>query len=256
VKKLLGLLLLLPMFGWAQSSFDGTWKFNLDDAQFSQKPESFELKNGQYSCSTCIPKIAVKADGTDQKVAGAKGYDTIAVKQVDDKSIQSTRKKDGKVVNETTETAAADGKTLSFDFKQYPPQGDPVTGKGSMTRVGTAPSGAHAISGSWKMSKLEDLSENGMLVTFKGTGDGLNMSAPTGESYDAKFDGKDYPINSDRAGGTVSLKKVSDNTIEETYKQDGKPVSINQMTVTGSKMKLVAKDPRRGTTETYTANKQ
>ena len=256
MKKLLGLFLLVPMFAWTQSSFDGTWKFNLNDAQFAQKPDTFELKNGQYTCSTCIPKINVKADGTDQKVAGSKEYDTIADKQVDDKTVQFTRKKDGKTVSESTDTANADGKSLAFDFKQYPPQGEPVTGKGTMTRVGTAPAGAHAVSGSWKMSKLENVSENGMMVTFKGTGDGLNMSAPTGESYEAKFDGKDYPVKSDRAGGTVSLKKLSDNSVEETYKQDGKPISVNNMTITGKTMKLVAKDPRRGTTETYTATKQ
>ena len=95
-----------------------------------------------------------------------------------------------------------------------------------------------------------------MLVTFKRSPDGLSMSNPTGESYDAKFDGKDYPVKGDRAGGTVSLKKLGENSIEETYKQDGAPVAINALTVSGKTMKIVSKDPRRGTTESYTADKQ
>jgi hypothetical protein len=256
VKKLLGLFLLVPMLVWAQSPFDGTWKFNLTGAKYSEKPETFGIKNGSYTCDTCIPKISVKADGTDQKVPGAKGYDTLAVKAVDDKTTQFTRKQAGKVVSESTDTVSADGKTLSFKFKNYPPQGEPVTGGGSMTRVGVAPAGASASSGSWKMQKLDNISDNGMMVTFKGSADGLMMSSPTGESYDAKFDGKDYPVKSDRSGGTISLKKLSDSSIQETYKQDGKPVAVNEMTVAGNTMKLTTKDPRRGTTESYTANKQ
>ncbi len=256
MRKLLGLVLLLPLFAWAQSPFDGTWKFNLSSAQFPQKPDTFALQNGQYTCSTCIPKIAVKADGADYRVPEAKGYDTLAVRQVDEKTVQLTRKKDGKVVSVSTDSVSEDGKTLTSDFKDYPPQGQPVTGKVELTRVTAGPAGAHAISGSWRVAKVENVSEQALTITFKSTPDGLSMSAPTGESYEAKFDGKDYPVKGDRAGGTVSLKKVNANTIQETYKQDGKPVAVNEMTVQGNALKMVSKDVRRGTTTTVTAAKQ
>ena len=80
-------------------------------------------------------KINVKADGSDQKVTGSKEFDTLAVKQVDDKTAQFTRKKDGKVVGESIETVSADGKTLTQEFKFYPMQGEPVTGKTSLSRA-------------------------------------------------------------------------------------------------------------------------
>lgn len=256
MRKILGLLLLLPLFAWAQSPFDGTWKADMSKTQFAQKPQTFALQKGQFTCSTCPVKINVKADGSDQKVTGSKEFDTLAVKQVDDKTAQFTRKKDGKVVGESIETVSADGKTLTQEFKFYPMQGEPVTGKTSLSRVSGPPAGAHAISGSWKMAKVENVSEQGLTLTLTATGDGLQMKAGTGESYDAKFDGKDYPVKADRAGGTVSLKKVNDNTIEETYKQDGKPLFVNTMSVQGKTMKLVSKDVKRGTTETYIAEKQ
>ncbi len=255
MRKLLGLVFLLPLFAWAQSPFDGTWKADMSKTQFAQKPETFALEKGQYTCSTCDVNINVKADGSDQKVPGAKAFDTLAVKQLDDKTVQFTRKKDGKVIGEGTDTVSADGKSMITEFKVYPPQGEPVTGKVSLTRVSGPPAGAHAISGSWRVAKA-DVSEGGLIITLKGTADGLSMSAPTGESYDAKFDGKDYPIKGDRAGGTVSLKKVNDNTIEETYKQDGKPLFVNTMTVEGNTLKYVSKNIKRGTTETYIAEKQ
>jgi hypothetical protein len=256
MKKLLVLVLLLPMFAWGQA-FDGTWKINLSNAQLSQKPEQFQLKDGQYTCSTCVPKESVKADGTDQKVPGAKAFDTLAVKQVDDKTVQFTRKKDGKTVEESTDTVSADGKTLTFKFKDYPPQGDPVTGSGTTSRVGAAaPAGAHAITGSWKLDKVDTVSDNGLTFTYKASGDGLSMTSPTGESYDAKFDGKDYPVKNSRTNSMVTLKKVGPNHIIESFKEDGKVVFTNDETVNGSTMKIVSKDLRRGTTDNLTAQKQ
>lgn len=256
MRKLLGIVLLFPLFAWAQGPFDGTWKINVNTANFEEKPDTFALQNGEYTCSTCIPKIAVKADGADHKVPAAKGFDTIAVKQVDDKTVQFTRKKDGKVVSEATNTVSADGKTLTENFKVFPPAGEPVTGKAVMTRVSAGPTGAHATSGSWRTAKVENVSEQGLTMTYKSTANGLNMNTPVGESYEAKFDGKDYPIKGDRAGGTISLKKVNDNTIEETYKRDGKPVTVNEMTVQGNTMKVVSKDVRRGGTVSFTATKK
>ena len=38
--------------------------------QFSNTPEEYLLDNGAYHCLTCLPKVDVKADGTDQKVEG------------------------------------------------------------------------------------------------------------------------------------------------------------------------------------------
>jgi hypothetical protein len=255
MRKLIIVALLLPLFAWAQSPFDGTWKVNATHA-LSQKPDTFVLQKGEYTCSTCIPRIAVKADGNDQKVSGAKEYDSLAVKPVNDKAVQFTRKKDGKVVSESTDTVSPDGKTLTSEFKEYRSQGQPFTGKYIMTRVSPGPAGSHAISGSWKAAKVEDVSENALTFTLKGTPDGLSMKSGTGESYDAKFDGKDYPLKGDRADRTISLKKVNDTTIEETVKQDGKPFAVNRITVEGKTLKFLSKDPRRGTTTSFTADKQ
>ena len=80
MKKLLlfGLLIALAISvpAIAQSAFDGTWKFNLNDAQFPKKPDVFLLQDGMYHCKTCVPPIDVKADGQDQPVKGHPYYDT------------------------------------------------------------------------------------------------------------------------------------------------------------------------------------
>src|SRR5512143_3262334 len=106
MRKAMLLLAVLGLAGalWAQSPFDGTWKVDLNKAQFPDKPDVFAIQNGMFICSTCDPKIDVKADGTDQAVKGSKEFDTLTVKIVDDKTVQFTRKKSGKVVSSSKES--------------------------------------------------------------------------------------------------------------------------------------------------------
>jgi hypothetical protein len=257
MKKLLALLLLSPAMLLAQSPFDGTWMTKLDTAQFPKKPNSYLLNKGMYECSSCVPKFNVKADGTDQKVTGHPYYDTVAVKVVDDHTVQLTQKKDGKTMFSGTDTVSSDGNTLTTKFTDQT-EDKPVTGEVTSTRVSKGPGGSHAVSGSWRTDKVNSVSDNGLLVTYEGTQDGLKMSDPNGESYDAKFDGKDYPVEGDPGHTVVSLKRIGNDTIEETDKRNGKVVGIAKMTVSsdGKWITVEFTDKERGTTTTYKMQKQ
>jgi hypothetical protein len=84
------------------------------------------------------------------------------------------------------------------------------------------------------------------------------MSDPNGNSYDAKFDGKEYPINGDPGHTMVTLKRIGDDTIEETDKRGGKIVGVYRMTVSadGKTIRAQYTDKQRGTTMTFTMQKQ
>jgi hypothetical protein len=210
-----------------------------------------------YNCSSCSPKIDVKADGQDQSVTG-QSYDTINVREVDPKSIAITTKKSGKTVAEQTRTVSDDGNTLTVKVTFHPENSDQtVIAESTATRVGKAPAGAHAASGSWRISKVKQ-SENGLLTTYKGGVDGLTMSQPTGQSYTAKLDGKDYPVKGSYTYNSVSLRRVGDRTIEETDKRDGKVVGVSTMTVAsdGKTMTVVSTNKLTGRTTTSVAQKQ
>jgi hypothetical protein len=258
MKKSLFAILLLPILAWAaQSPFDGTWKVDLNTAQFPEKPQVIVLQNGTFQCSTCDPKINVKADGTDQPIQGSTEIDRLAVKVVDNKTVETTSKKGARVVESSKTTASADGKTVTAEFTFYPEASkQPVTGKETLIRVAAGPSGSHAISGSWRIQKVSE-SESALTFTYKSSPDGLMMSDPIGESYDAKFDGKDYPIKG-ATGYTVSLTKMNDRSIDETDKRDGKAVTVNHMTVSadGKTLTIKSENKVQGTTATYTATKQ
>lgn len=249
---------LMPLLARAQSPFDGTWKVDMNKVDFPKKPDVYLLQNGMYECKSCIPPIKVKADGSDQAVTGHPYYDTIAVKVVNDHEIEETNKKDGKTVATSKTMVSSDGNTMSFEFNDSSnTNAAPVTGKGEEMRVGAKPpAGANMISGSWRMSKLENISDNAITFTYKVNGDELTMTSPTGQSYTAKMNGTDAPMKGDPGITSVSVKKIGNHTIEETDKRDGKVIGVMKATVNGNTLNASYEDRLNGTTMKYTATKQ
>lgn len=148
-----------------------------------------------------------------------------------DHSITGISKKGGKVVGTRKDTVSPDGKTLTLEWTVVTENGTEGQGKSTLARVTPAPEGPHLVSGSWGSERLENASENSMTITFSATDDGLNMGDQLGESYTAKFDGKDYPYKGDPGITSVALKKIDTNTIEETDKRESKVIYITRMTV-------------------------
>lgn len=256
---LLGVLL-MPLLATAQSAFDGTWKVNMSKVDFPKKPDVYLLHNGMWQCKTCVPPVDVKANGEDQKVTGHPYFDTISIKVVSDHEVQETDKKAGKTVATSTMTVSSDGNTLTFEFSDSSnTNGAPVTGKGEEMRVGAKPpAGANMISGSWRTTKMENLSDNAITWTYKVNGDELTMNSLTGQSYTAKMDGSEAPFKGDPGVTSVSVKSMGKSTLEETDKRDGKIVGVAKTTVSadGKTLNVVYDDKLHGTSMKYMATKQ
>ncbi len=253
------MLVLAPAFMLAQSGFDGTWKVDLNSAQFPKKPDVYLLQNGSYECKTCVPPVKIKADGTDQTVTGHPYYDTAAIKVISDHEIEETDKKNGKTVTTSKTTVSPDGNTLTFEYTDSSnSNAEPVTGKGEESRVAKGPAGSNAVSGSWRISKFDTVSDNGTTFTYKVSGNELTMTAPTGQSYTAKLDGTNAPYKGDPGTDGVSVKMMGKNTLVETDKRGDKVISVSKMTLApdGKTAKLVFEDKLHGTTTQATAVKQ
>lgn len=236
---------------------NGTWKADVTSAKWDQKPDQFLLQNGTYSCKTCTPPWSIPADGAFHPVTGHPYYDQVSIKVVDDKTVQQSTKLKGRDTGGSTMKVSADGNTLGIDFNDKTiANGPPSTGHVDETRVGTAPAGAHAVSGSWKPSKAQNINAESLTITLKADPDMLHMSSPGGTSYDAKLDGTDTPIKGDPAGTTVSVKKLSDNSYQETDKRNGKVVSVTTFTVgPDGKLNGVSENKLDGSKFSWTANK-
>ena len=243
----------------AQSVFDGAWKIDMNKVDFPKKPDIFLLQGGMYTCKSCAPPYTIKADGTDQSVSGHPYFDSAAIKVVNDHEIQETDKKSGQVVATSTSTVTPDGSTLMVEFKDSSNTngGPPVTGKGKATRAAKGPAGSHAISGSWQTTKLEGISDNAVIWTYKVTGDQITMTNPTGQSYTAKLNGGDAPMKGDPGVTSVSVKMMG-NTLEETDKRDGKVIGVFKVTVAadGKTAKASFDDKLQNRTTDFTATKQ
>jgi hypothetical protein len=116
MKKLLFALLTLgAISAYGQAAFDGTWRLNPDSAQIKGN-DKYSVQDGMYRCETCVPKIAVKADGQDHKVSGSPYTDTTKVTVVDDHTVDISSKKGGKPAGTMKMTVSDDGKMLTTEW--------------------------------------------------------------------------------------------------------------------------------------------
>jgi hypothetical protein len=83
------------------------------------------------------------------------------------------------------------------------------------------------------------------------------MSDPTGDSFNAKVDGKKYPFKGDPGVTGVSLKRIDGNAIEETDIRKGEVITIARMTVDpdGKMMRVAVEDKLRKAKISRTADK-
>jgi hypothetical protein len=219
----------LPLL--AAESFTGTRKEDLSTPKFSGKPSKVELSQGIYKCLSCQTPYTAKADGKDQHVSGQPSFDTINVRIIDDHSLEIISKMAGKVVGDAKETVSSDGMTETVEGTYYPMSSDkPVAFSNTSKRVGGSIAGMHAISGSWRPEKVSE-SEEAKLNIFEQTSDGLKWSAPTGEHYEAKLDGKEYPVSGARGWDKVVLKRLTPSSIEETDKFGDKTLATYRYTL-------------------------
>jgi hypothetical protein len=255
MRVLTAALLLAPGAALATSAFDGTWKTNLDSVKVMGRPDVYLLADGEFTCSSCSPELKVKADGASHPVTGHAYYDEAMVKIVSPTSMEQVLKQGGKEFARLAETVSADGSILTVKFTTHI-GAKVVTGEYTEMRTAKGPAGSHSISGSWLQTKISG-NDAMRTVHYEMTDGGFKMSW-NGQSYDAKFDGKEYPITGDPGHTSVTLNKVDDNTVEEIDHRQGKVVDQVRLAVgkDGKTLAVTDRDLAHGQTVTYTLDKQ
>ena len=255
MRILLSALLLLPAAALASSAFDGTWKTNLDSMKVTGKPDVYLLANGEYTCSSCDPELKVKADGVAHKVTGHAYYDTAMVKVTSPNSDEIVLKHADKEFARIAETVSADGTTLTSRFTNHVGE-KVVTGEVVEKRIASGPPGSHAVSGSWQQQGLKG-NDALRTVQYEMTPEHFVMHW-NGTSYDAKFDGNEYPVIGDPGHTVVTVKRIDANTVQEIDHRQGKVVDEIRLAAAkdGKTIDVTDKDLAHGQTTTYTLEKQ
>ena len=251
MKALLILLLLAPgAFG--QSPFDGTWAL---DPPIPQKPIVHSLIQGVFRSSDWAD-VEVTADGLDHKVMDGDYCDTLNVRVVDARTVQIVAKKAGKTMFTELASVSPNGSTLTQEIKDTT-EAQTVTIETLAHRIEKAPPDAHLISGSWHAFQV-NRSNNGSLITYKCTTQGFSGETPLGEKFDAKFDGKFYPVEDDPGHTLVAAKLLNPSTVELTHKRKDKIVSVARLSVApdGKTLHVVFENKDASTTTTFDFHKQ
>jgi hypothetical protein len=246
--------LLLPAAALAGTGFDGTWKTNMESLKTTGTPVVLLLAGGDYTCSSCNPPYTVKADGAEHAVSGQAYFDTAEVKVTGPNSAEIVLKQGSKEFVRFSDTVSADGTTLTSKVTNRVGE-QTVTDELTAKRVGTVPENSHPLSGSWQ--EQQQVGGNLRTVQYRMIAEGLQMRW-NGQSYEAKFDGKEYPVAGDTGKTTVSLKKIDDATIEETDHRQGKVVDKIRLALAkdGNTIAVIDKDIAHGETITYTLERQ
>ncbi len=238
--------------------FEGTWKSDLASAKLSTKPSIFAIKGGMYSCSSCTPPYKIAADGRPHARVGQDYFDAVSAKVDDANSFTLMTYRKGNVVGTQKIVLSDDGTVLTWnEMSSDNANGTPITNIYKSKRVGPAPAGAHATSGSW-VNSIEgaQISDENMTAAISLKGEIFSLSSPTGEHFSAKLGGPRVPIVGDKAG-TVAAVVREGNSFKETDYIGGKAVWTGVYTMTDpTTIKLEMLDVKSGRTNEFILKKQ
>jgi hypothetical protein len=99
------------------------------------------------------------------------------------------------------------------------------------------------------------MNEEARLYTYLMTADGFSMKS-NGQGYEAKFDGKQYPVVGDPGGTRVVLRKIDEHTVHETDYRRGEVVDEVRLSVSGDTLKMTDHNLAHGQTMTLIFDRQ
>jgi hypothetical protein len=144
----------------------------------------------------------------------------VAVTVISPSSIHIIEKKDGKRAAAFIYEVSTNGNTLTGKFEDY--TGSQVaTGTFTETRRAAGPPGSHRVSGFWQPEQLHEANDAARTYAYQATEDQFSMHW-NGQSYNANFDGKPYPVHGDPGKTMVTVKRLDARTVEETDHRQGK----------------------------------
>jgi hypothetical protein len=128
-------------------------KEKVEAAKASGKPVVIVVDKGEYTCTSCEPAVKVKVGAGGQKVQGNSDYNQVAVEVKNPTEFVVSEYLNDKYYAAYWYTVSNDGKTLTVKWTDYSKKPNLTSGGYTAKRVGAAPAGAHAASGSWQIEQ-------------------------------------------------------------------------------------------------------
>ncbi len=235
----------------AAEGLSGTWK--LDPAKGTGAAWAQYDKEGEFLVWSNVAGTMAKfkVDGKEYPTVNGKG--TTSWKQIDKNTIQSTNKLDGKLISTSTMTFSPDGKSRTVIQKGVDSMGKPYESIQKSTRVASASDASNLLLGKWTIDR------NGATGTFPALvidakSDRITVSGAN--SFEAAFDGKDYPLKRSANAEMVSARRIDERTVETTMKAKGQLIGTNTFQVSADGKMLSVSTTRNNATTTSVFTRQ
>jgi hypothetical protein len=225
------MLVLVLVFGGslaaAENPFAGTWKLNPAKSKFTGDTMKFEkTPTGAIKWTGSGMTYTFNVDG--KEYTGPFG-EAIVWKQIDDHTWETISKRKGILLSTDTSKVSSDGKTMTVVSKGTKPNGETFQDTTVYERI----SGDKGLLGGWRDKEVKLSSPETIEIKPFGE-EGLQVTSVGYKStWEAKFDGKDYPVTGPTvaAGITVELKRTGPRSLDTRLKQNGKPLFRSTWTV-------------------------
>jgi hypothetical protein len=215
---LTGLGLAATLTQAADDSFVGKWKFNPEKSQLSGLDYKIEdAGGGKYKFVFGDDVETLTLDGKPHKTKYGNMW---SIKQTGPKTWDSTMKRNGKEISTSKWNLSDDGQTLTTTDQNMRPDGSKGTAEMTFKREGSG----SGLAGDWKSESFKDMSPTTIEITKGKTGGYVRLNPAYKSRLAFTFDGKESSPTGPQVakGTTVTAKKTGDNSMELTYKLNGK----------------------------------
>ena len=211
----------------ASTPFAGTWQVDPQHTTFELRSTLvLELAHGIYKRTSCAVEDMVKADGALHALTDDPYFDAMSVRIVDDRTVDIVQQLKGREIWRGHYAIAEDLRSMKLDYRDARAT-VPVSGSIAYERDGAPDSGAHALSGSWKPTKMLELSESGRTYVFTDKEHGLTMNSSDGRSFDINYGGgNNEPLLGYLEGARVHVGRRTPNTLQINRTQNGTMVDL------------------------------
>jgi hypothetical protein len=241
---------LLPAEARADNPLTGTWVADLSSQQGLPR-DVYSVRDGTYSCDSCVPRRHYPADGRMRPVAG-NPQELEAVTIVDARTILTQIVQPG-LVRTTRMQVSRDGRRATYvSMDRRAGIKGPLRTEYVARRAGPGPAGSHAVSGTWQGVRYVSVPLQLRTTLLTDDGEKLSYRTGTGYSYLASYTGSFVPIAGPYDGGiSVSVRKPDAYRVIETRRQGGRDIQLRSYVVSRDGRRLEIETTNLATNGTF-----
>lgn len=215
----------------AAEPFDGNWSFHPERSDIHQGLRiTFEMRGRALRFSSGGVEYTALFDGEDYPIQGASGRATVALRRLDERTIERVFKSDGKVASTATLRVADDGSRLVVRRQRHGAGASDAIVLNTYERI-SGKEAADPFSSLWERHFMKYLGDGAGIISYRTSGDGSLVFSGGSVTYRARPDGNDHPVTGSIIADSIMLKQIDSRTTEETWKAQGNVVVVIRRSV-------------------------